>query len=44
MAEPMMMNGATDSPLSLLSPEAREGMMRPSEERLLCRMVSRWVL
>tara|TARA_R110000803_G_scaffold90917_1_gene158345 strand:+ start:526 stop:837 length:312 start_codon:yes stop_codon:yes gene_type:complete len=32
MAEPMMMNGATDSPLSLLSPEAREGMMRPSEE------------
>jgi len=32
--EPMMMNadGASDNPMSILSPEVREGMMRPSEE------------
>ena len=31
-SEPMSMNGATDSPMSILTPEVREGMMRPSEE------------
>tara|TARA_R110002096_G_scaffold399768_4_gene596218 strand:- start:8508 stop:8801 length:294 start_codon:yes stop_codon:yes gene_type:complete len=26
------MNGATENPMSVLTPEVREGMMRPSEE------------
>jgi hypothetical protein len=30
--EPMPMNGATENPMSILTPEVREGMMRPSEE------------
>lgn len=30
--EPMPMNGATENPMSVLTPEVREGMMRPSEE------------